>query len=66
MAHRPPVINYHIYHNITSPDNHVTTMNITQYMVSNISCGHTYYFSISPENVVGQGENTTIYGNSLE
>ena len=37
---------------------------MTYYVLSNVSIGHTFFSSVSSENVVG-GDNNTIYGNVL-
>ena len=56
----PPVISYNMYHNVTSPDSHVTTNN-TYYDID-VLRGYNYYFIVSANNVVGEGDNTTLYG----
>ena len=37
---------------------------LTYYLLlSNVLTSHTYFISVSSENVVGKGDNNTIYGN---
>ena len=55
-----PVTSYNVYHNVTSPDDHVTTNN-THYSVDTLR-GFNYYFIVSASNVLGEGDNTTLYG----
>ena len=57
---QPPVTSYSVYHNVTSPDDHVT-INNTHYSVD-ILRGFNYYFIVSASNVLGEGDNTTLYG----
>ena len=56
---QPPVTSYNVYHNVTSPDGHVTTNN-THYSVDVILRGFNYYFIVSASNVLGEGDNTTL------
>ena len=51
---------YNVYHNVTSPDSHVPTIN-TYYNID-ILRGYNYYFIVSPNNIIGEGDNITLYG----
>ena len=54
----PPVKSYNVYHNVTSSDGHMTVHD-THY-VANVLRGYTYYFIVSANNVIGEGDNTTL------
>ena len=38
---------------------------LTYYVLSNVPTDHTYFISVSSENVIGEGDDDTIYGNVL-
>ena len=62
---RPPVINYHVYHNITSSDGslvHNVTNNITHITFTSVSRGSQYIVNVSAENIIGIGEESMIHG----
>ena len=45
---------------------HVTiTSDITNYTLSGVTTGSTYFISVSAVNIIGEGTNTTIYGNNV-
>ena len=53
---RPPVINYHVYHNITSSDGslvHNVTNNMTHITFTSVSRGSQYIVNVSAENIIG-------------
>ena len=62
---RPPVINYHVYHNITSPDGslvHNVTNNMTHITFTSVSRGRHYIVNVTAENIIGIGEESLING----
>ena len=54
----PPVTSYNVYHNVTLPDSHVTTN--TYFVVNEVPRG-CYYFAVSANNVIGEGDNITVH-----
>ena len=64
---RPPVVNYHVYHNITSSDGHGSlvlnvTNNMTHITFTNVSRGSRYIVNVSAENIIRIGEESMIHG----
>ena len=62
---RPPVIDYHVYHNITSSDGslvHNVTNNMTHITFTRVSRGSQYIVNVSAENIIGIGEDSLING----
>ena len=60
---RPPVIDYHVYHNITSSDGslvHNVTNNMTHITFTNVFRGRQYIVNVSAENIIGIGEESLI------
>ena len=65
VTQRPPVIDYHVYHNITSSDGslvHNVTNNMTHITFTNVSRGRQYIVNVSAENIIGIGEESLIHG----
>ena len=61
----PPVIDYHVYHNITSSDGslvHNVTNNMTHITFTSVSRGSQYIVNVSAENIIGIGEESLING----
>jgi hypothetical protein len=56
--YHPDIIHYIIYTNMTNTS-HVTS-DITNYTLSGVSTGSTYFISVSAVNVIGEGPNSTI------
>ena len=66
---RPPVIDYHVYHNITSPDGslvHNVTNNMTHITFTNVSRGRHYIVNVTAENIIGIEEVSMIHGIKLQ
>ena len=62
---RPPVIDYHVYHNIISSDVslvHNLTNNITHITFTGVSRGSHYIVNVTAENIMGVGEESLIHG----
>ena len=62
---RPAVIDYHVYHNITSSDGslvHNVTNNMTYIVFTSVSRGNQYIANVTAENIVGIGEESLING----
>ena len=62
---RPPVIDYHVYHNITSSNGslvHNLTNNMAHITFTNVSRGRQYIVNVSAENIIGIGEESLING----
>ena len=62
---RPPVIDYHVCHNITSSDGspvHNVTNNMTHITFTSVSRGRQYIVNVSAENIIGIGEVSLING----
>ena len=62
---RPPVIDYHVYHNITSSDGslvHNVTNNMTHIIFTSVSRGSQYIVNVTAENIIGIGEESLING----
>ena len=62
---RPPVIDYHVYHNITSSDGslvHNVTNNMTHITFTSVSRGSQYIVNVTAENIIGIGEVSLIHG----
>ena len=51
---------HNIYHNISSNDIRHNITTLTYFTISNVPTGHTYFISVSAENVIGEGTNNTI------
>ena len=63
---RPPIIRYHINHNLTSSDGsiiHNITNNKTQITFNSISYGNKYNVTVTAENIIGLGPRVNIQGN---
>ena len=61
---RPPVIDYHVYHNITSSDGslvHNVTNNMTHITFTSVSRGSQYIVNVTAENIIGIGEVSLIH-----
>ena len=62
---RPPIIDYHMYHNITSSDGslvHNVTNNMTHITFTSVSRGRQYIVNVTAENIIGIGEESLITG----
>ena len=62
---RPAVIDYHVYHNITSSDGslvHNVTNNMTHITFTSVSRGRQYIVNVTAENIIGTGEESLING----
>ena len=62
---RPPVTDYHVYHNITSCDGslvHNVTNNMTHITFTNVSRRRQYIVNVTGENIIGIGEESLLNG----
>ena len=62
---RPSVIDYHVYHNITSSDGslvHNVTNNMTHIIFTSVSRGRQYIVNVTAENIIGIAKASLLYG----